>query len=301
MEKKVWDLVIVGSGPAGVSAAVYAARYKLKAIVFGEIPGGMASEAYEICNLISYKKIKGFELAMKLKEQVEELGVQIIPKKVLNIEKKDLFEISTDKEKYFSKKILIATGNEKRKLNVKGEEKYLGKGVSYCATCDAAFFKDKVVGVIGGSDAALTAALLLSRFVKKVYLIYRKNKFFRAEPAWVEAVEKDDKIEIIFSVNIIELIGGNFLERVKLDIGKTIELDGLFIEIGSNPSSKLASNLGVRLENNFIITDKGQRTNIGGVFAAGDVTNNILKQIITAAAEGAIAATQIYKEIKGEE
>ena len=295
-----YDLVIVGSGPAGLSAAVYAARYKMKTLVLGMIPGGMVAEAYQICNFISYKKIKGFEFAMKMKEQVDDFGIEINPSKVLEIKKKELFEIITNKEIFFSKKIILATGNEKRKLNIKNEEKYLGKGVSYCAICDAAFFKDKIVSVIGGSDTALTSALLLSEFAKKVYLIYRQKEFFRAEPSWVETVEENNKIEIIFESNVIELIGENFLEKIKLDNKKILDSDGLFIEIGSIPSAELAEKLTVELENGFIKTDKTQRTNIKGIFAAGDVTNNNLKQIITAAAEGAISATQIYKEIKGE-
>jgi len=302
MKDKKYDLIIVGTGPAGMSAAVYAARYKLETLLIGDIHGGMAAEAHEIWNLISYKKIRGFELAIKLKEQVENLGVEILTKKVSSIKKnKNFFKIIVENENYYSKKIILATGSEKRKLGVKDEKKFLGKGISYCATCDATFFKDKTISVIGGSDAALTAALLLSDFAIKVYLIYRKNKFFRAEPAWVDAVEKNKKIRTIFNANVVELIGKNFLEKIKINNGTVIESSGLFIEIGSTPNSGLARKLGIELENDFIITDKKQKTNIKGIFAAGDVTNNALKQIITAAAEGAIAATQAYEEIKTEE
>jgi thioredoxin reductase (NADPH) len=299
--KEVYDLIIVGSGPAGLSAAVYAARYKLKTLVIGQIPGGMAAEAYEICNLISYQKIRGFDLSIKMKTHVEMLGIEIVPAMVTSIEKKDLFEVNTQKKKYFSKKLLLAMGSKKRKLNIKDENKFLGKGISYCATCDAAFFRDKIVTVIGGSDVALTAALLLSEFAKKVYLSYRQKEFFRAEPTWIDAVKNNDKIEVIFNSNVVELIGENFLEKIKLDTGRFLDSNGLFIEIGSFPNSKIASNLGIKTENGFIVVNKEQKTNIKGIFAAGDITNNNLKQIITAAAEGAVAATQAYHEIKGEE
>ncbi len=299
--KEVYDLIIVGSGPAGLSTAVYAARYKLKTLVIGQIPGGMAAEAYEICNLISYQKIRGFDLSIKMKTHVEMLGIEIVPAMVTSIEKKDLFEVNTQKKKYFSKKLLLAMGSKKRKLNIKDENKFLGKGISYCATCDAAFFRDKIVTVIGGSDVALTAALLLSEFAKKVYLSYRQKEFFRAEPTWIDAVKNNDKIEVIFNSNVVELIGENFLEKIKLDTGRFLDSNGLFIEIGSFPNSKIASNLGIKTENGFIVVNKEQKTNIKGIFAAGDITNNNLKQIITAAAEGAVAATQAYHEIKGEE
>ena len=194
----------------------------------------------------------------------------------------------------------MATGTKKRKLGLELEDKFLGKGISYCATCDAAFFKNKIVGVVGGSNSAITAALLLSKFANKVYIIYRKNEFFRAEPKLVEEVEKNEKIKPIFNSNVTELIGENKLEGVKLDNGDKLNLDGLFIEIGSVPNLKLAEELGIELEENHIKVDKKQRTNIRGVFACGDITNSPLKQIIVACAQGAIAANSAYEELKGE-
>jgi len=296
-----YDLIIIGAGPAGLTAAIYAARYKLSTLVVGEQIGGMAAEADEICNFPSYKKIIGIELTKKMIEQVENLGVEIKNSYADSIKKIDSqFLVKTNSTEYKAKKIILATGTEKRKLGLKNEDKFLGKGISYCATCDAAFFKNKVVGVVGGSNSALTAALLLSKFANEIYIIYRKNKFFRAEPKWVEEVERNEKIKSIFNANVIELVGENKLEYVKLDNGEKLNLDGLFVEIGSIPSVKLAEELGIELEENHIKVDKKQRTNMEGVFAAGDVTNSPLKQIIVACAQGAIAANSAYEELRNE-
>jgi len=296
-----YDLVIIGAGPSGLTAAIYAARYKLNTLVIGEQIGGLAAEAEEIHNFPSHKKITGIELIKKMREQVENLGVEIKNSYVNSIKKIDSqFLVKTSSTEYKAKKIILATGTKKRKLGLELEDKFLGKGISYCATCDAAFFKNKIVGVVGGSNSAITAALLLSKFANKVYIIYRKDKFFRAEPKLVEEVEKNEKIKSIFNSNVTELIGENKLEGVKLDNGDKLNLDGLFIEIGSVPNLKLAEELGIELEENYIKVDKKQRTNIRGVFACGDVTNSPLKQIIVACAQGAIAANSAYEELKGE-
>jgi thioredoxin reductase (NADPH) len=295
----MYELIIIGSGPAGLSAAVYAARYMVKTLVIGELRGGLASEAYEVCNFLTYKKIRGFELSMKMAEHVQELGVEIKQEKVESVEKKEgFFEIKTNSNLYSTKKIILAIGTKRRKLGLDREFEFAGKGVSYCATCDAAFFKDKVTAVVGGSDSALTAALLLSKFSKKVYIIYRQKKFFRAEPSWIKNVEETENIFPVFESNVVELIGEKNLSAVKLDSGKILELDGLFVDIGADPNTEIAKMLGVELENGYIKVNSEQKTNIEGVFAAGDVCNNFLKQIITAASEGAVAAKSVFEELR---
>ncbi len=294
-----YDLVIIGSGPAGLTAAIYAARYKLKTLVLGQLHGGIASEAWEICNFPTYGRVKGFELMMKMIKQVEDLGVEIKNEEVIEVTKK--LVVKTNKNEYEAKKIIIATGTERRTLGIKREKELLGKGISYCATCDGGFYKDKIAGVVGGSDAALTAALLLSRFAKKVYIFYRKNEFMKAEPAWVDEVKKEKKIEPVFNVNVEELIGEKKLEKVKLDNKKEYELDGLFVEIGSVPNSKLAEQVGIKMNDGYIVTDERMKTNVEGIFACGDVRETPLKQIITACSDGAIAANCAYENIqKGE-
>ncbi|MCD6558091.1 MAG: FAD-dependent oxidoreductase [Candidatus Aenigmarchaeota archaeon] len=299
MEEKAYDLIIAGAGPAGLTAAVYAGRYLLNALVIGELEGGMISEASEVCNFPSYESITGIELTKKLVKQVKSLGIEIKQERIIEIKKNKEFEVKTNISTYRAKKIILATGTKKRKLNIKGEKEFLGKGVSYCATCDAAFFKDKVVAVVGGSDAALTAALLLSEYAKKVYIVYRRERFFRAEPTWIKRVEENKKIEPLFNSNIKEIKGSNKVESIVLDSGEELSVDGVFIEIGLVSSTELAEQLKLELDDGYIVTDRHQRTSLPGVFAAGDITNNPLKQAITAAAQGAVAAASAYEEIKG--
>lgn len=298
-----YDLVIIGGGPAGYTAAVYAARYKMNTLVISAEDGGLAATAHQVWNFPSYNQITGFDLMQKMKEQVENLKVPIVNEIVTGIRKTDShFIVSTGNGvEYHTKKLIIATGTKRKKLNVPGEEEFYGKGVSYCATCDAAFYKNKKVAVVGGSNSSLTAALLLAEFASEVCIIYRQDKFFRADPAWVEAVGKNKKIKCMFEDNVKEIKGKKFVETLLLESGKTIDVDGIFIEIGSEPSNLMFKNIGVKTdEKNYIITDSEQKTNVKGVFAAGDITNNKLKQIITAAGQGAVAAYSSYMEISSE-
>ena len=292
---EIKDLIIIGAGPAGLSAAIYAARYKLNFTLFSKQFGGMITESDRVENWPGEKRINGLDLMNKFKEHALNLGTEIIEETVEKIEKTDFgFRVNNN---YESKTILIAQGTEKRKLNVEGEKEFLGRGVSYCATCDAAFFRDKIVAVVGGSDAALIAALLLSEYAKKVYIVYRREKFFRAEPVWIEQVGDNKKIEPVFNSNIKKIKGSDKVEKIVLDSGKELSVDGVFVEIGSTPNTEIAKQLNLNLDNGHIATDKFQRTSLPGVFAAGDVTNNPLKQAVTAAAEGAIAANSAYEQV----
>ncbi len=297
---KTYDLIIIGTGPGGLTAAIYAARYKINVLVIGNTPGGTAATAHKICNYPGFYEISGPELMMKMIDQVKKLGVEIKQEEVIEINKKELFEIKTNKENYQGKKLIIATGSQRAKLGIEREEELEGKGISYCATCDASFYKNKIVGVIGGGNSALTAALLLAKFSSKVYIFYRRDSFFRAEKMWIEEVEKNNKIEPLFETIVTKLKGEKKLEEIEIEVKgerKELKIDGLFIEIGGISNLKLAKTLGVELDGNFIKVDKEQRTNIEGVFAVGDVTNNPLKQIITACGEGAIASFEAYKDL----
>lgn len=299
---KKYDLIIVGAGPAGLTAAVYAERCILDILILGEIPGGTITEAHKICNFPSEKEIPGMKLAFKMLEHVKSLGVKIKQEKVQEIKKqKNEFKIKTNKEEYFAKKIILAIGMKKEKLNIKGENEFLGKGVSHCASCDACLFKNKTVAVIGGSNAALTSALLLARHAKKVYIIYRREKFFRAEPTWIKQVEKNKKIKTIFNSNVKEIYGNEKVEGVKLYNSENIKIDGIFVEIGSVPDRNFLKQLNLEIEGDYVKVSKKQQTSIEGIYAAGDVTNNPLKQIITACGEGAVAATSAYEEIRKNE
>ena len=302
MTEETYDLIIVGAGPAGLTAALYAGRYLLNTLVIGDSLGGTIFEASEVCNFPTHLSINGMQLSSRMLEQVKNLKIEIKQEKVEKIKTNKIFEIKTNKTTYKSKKIILAIGRKKRKLGIEKKNEFLGKGVSYCATCDAGFYKDKIVAVVGGSNSALTAALLLSKYAKKVYIIYRKEKFFRAEPAWVKQVENDKKIIPIFNSNIKRIKGLDRVEGIILDNNKEILLNGIFVEIGSSPDTKLAKQLNLSLDGgNYIKVNKFQKTSLSGIFAAGDITNNPLKQVITACGEGAIATTSAYEEIKREE
>ena len=295
-----YDLIIIGSGPAGLSAALYAARYKMNVLVIGKESGGAAATASKVCNYPGFEEITGYELMIKMINQVKKLDVEIKQEEVLGIRNTGGFKVKTNKGEYSGNKILIATGSQRAKLGVANEDKLNGRGVSYCATCDARLFKNKIVAVVGGGNSALTAALLLAEFTKKVYVIYRQESFFRAEDEWVKGVEKNKKIEPIFEAVVSKLIGEDKLEEIEIDRkGNTekLNVDGVFVEIGGVSNLKLAQLLGIELEGNFIKVDKEQRTNVQGVFAAGDVTNNPFKQIVTAGGEGAVATFIMYKEM----
>lgn len=298
----MYDLIIIGAGPAGLTAGIYAARYNLKTLIIGEILGGMAAEAYKISNFPTYNELSGAEFAKKAAEHVKHLGIEIKSGNVVDISKKKSdFIVKSDSGEYSAKKIILACGTKKRKLSIENEDKFTGRGISYCATCDGPLFKDKIVGVAGGGNSALTSALLLAEYAKKVYIIYRREKFFRADPAWVELVRKNKKIEALFKEEVVELAGDNFLARIKLSSGKELKMDGLFVEIGSVPCTDFARMLNVKLDKEgYILADNKQKTNIEGVFAAGDITNPPLKQIITAAAQGATAAQTAFEELQME-
>jgi len=304
-DEKIYDLVIIGSGPAGLAASIYASRYKVKHVVIGKEPGGQANEAHQIENWPGTHSISGFDLLQKMREHAEKLGGQIIMDSVSNIAKKDgLFEITTHTAEYQAKNIILALGMEYKKLQIPGEVEFKGKGVSYCPTCDASFFKDKIVAVVGGGNSAGSAALLLAEYANKVYLIYRGEKL-KVDPAYGEKISANKKIEIIFSTNIKEIKGDKAVEKIILDKefsdSDELEVQGVFIEIGSEPGVELAGQLGVETdEQGFIKVNSDQSTNVAGIYAAGDATtgSNKMRQILTAAAEGAVAAGSVYKKLQ---
>ncbi len=305
--ENVYDIAIVGSGPAGFSASIYASRYKLKNIVFGKLPGGTISEAHLVCNYPGIEEISGMELGMKMLQHSKSEGGEYSPESVVDIKKEgDIFKLTTDTQKeYLAKTIILATGTDRNKLAIPREDEFVGKGLSYCATCDAMFYKDKTVAVIGGSNAATMAATMLSDIVKKVYIIYRGTQL-RGEPAWIEQVEMKDNIEVIYQTLVTSLEGTEKLERLKLtkpyNNSEYLDVDGMFVEIGAEPNIILPLKLGVKVdEKNYVIVDDELKTNIEGIWAAGDCTINSkeFKQVVTAAGEGARAANSIFKYIKG--
>ena len=294
----IYELIIIGAGPAGLAAALYAARYNIKTLVIAKTVGGTILDAYKVCNYPGFDEISGIELITRFEEQVKKLGVEIRQEAVSDIKVGEEFLVKTNSLGYKARALILALGNDRRKLGVAGEEKCIGKGVSYCTVCDAALFKDKIVAVVGGSNAAAMSAELLTNYAKKIYVIYRKDEM-RAEPYVVEILKKNKKIEFVYNTNIVKINSDNFLKSVELDNGTELKLDGLFVEVGSVPSKVLPQKLGLKTsEAGYIITDNKQQTSTPGIFAAGDITANTLKQVVTACAEGAIAANSVYKYLR---
>jgi len=302
----MYDLAVIGAGPAGLSASVYASRYGIKNIIIGEIPGGLPNETHEIGNWLGTPKISGYEFSQLALEHAKILGASITTAKVDQItEQEENFELLlSNGEKIKARTILLAMGTRHCHLGIQGEESLLGKGVSYCATCDGFFYKKKTVAVVGGNDSAAEASLYLADIADKVYMIYRKEKI-RTEDFWAKSIEKNSKIEIICNTNIKEIRGKEKLEEVLLDNpyqnSETLKIGGLFIEIGLEPSTDLIKKLDINLdEEGHIKIESDGRTTKKGIWAAGDITNgsNKFKQIVTAAAEGAIAARSIQQYLK---
>lgn len=302
-----YDLCIIGNGPAGLSAAVYASRYKIKQLLIGDLPGGLMTSSHKICNFPSEIEISGMDLTKKMTDQIEALNVPQKKFSRVSIIKKsgDFFRLTLSSgEVINSKTILLATGTKHKHLGLPKEEELVGKGVSYCATCDAFFYEDKIVAVIGGSDSANTAALYLADIAKKVYQIYRGNEL-RGDLTWIDQVKSNKKIEIIYNTNVIDIIGEKQVSGIKLDKEfkekDILDVDGIFVEVGSKPDRELIDQLSLEVDNSgYIETKQNQTTSCDGVWAAGDITtgSDNFRQIITACSEGSIAAQSIYKYLQ---
>ncbi|RME31018.1 FAD-binding protein [Candidatus Woesearchaeota archaeon] len=303
----VYDIIIIGAGSAGMSAAIYAKRFGMKTLVIGKVVGGLLNDSHNVENYPGFPSIPGFDLMMRFKEHVESLSIPIKEEWVETVTKNDdgTFSVKTEKERYTAKTILIATGTKHRHLGVPGEERLAGKGVSYCATCDAAFFKGKDVAIVGGGDSAAQAANLLAQHASHVYVIVRKDHM-RAEPLNRERLEQNEKVDILYETKVVEVLGENSVEKIKLTKpfkgSDELAVQGFFVEIGADVQSELAKPLGVeRNERGEIIIDAESRTNVEGVYAAGDVGNRKFKQAITGAAEGCIAAFSAYDYLQRKE
>lgn len=311
------DLVIIGIGPAGLTASIYASRYKLNHVLVGQVLGGAIALAHRVENYPGFTSVSGLELSQKMEDQVKALGGEIVKTTVGKVEPiSPIGQISQiggfkvfggNGQVWEAKTIILANGSQRRELNVPGEKEYLGKGVSYCTTCDAPFFRNKTVAVIGGSDSAVSGAIHAAEFAEKVYLIHRRNEF-RAEPVWVLEMEKNPKIEKVLENQVTEIMGdgvkvnGIKLEKPYQNVSE-IKLDGIFIEIGGVPGTSLAIPLGVEVDKiGYIKVQDDMSTNVPGFFAAGDITDKaqVLVQMTTACAQGAIGAASVFKYLKGE-
>lgn len=288
------DVIIVGGGPAGLNAALYASRAGLDTLLIEKMfVGGQAATTAFVDNYIGVGTgIGGPDLVMKMESQAKTFGAQFTYEDVLELDLNgDVKTVKTKKNEYKAKAVILAMGATPRKLGANGEERFTGRGVSYCATCDGAFYKGKDVCVIGGGDTAAEDAIFLSNLCNRVYLIHRRDSL-RASKALQDAVFSKDNIEILWNTQVSEINGDDAVTSVTVtgDTSKNIDVNGVFVAVGTVPSSELVYGKVELNENKYIITDEKMRTNIPGVFAAGDIVEKPLRQIITAASDGAIAA-----------
>jgi thioredoxin reductase (NADPH) len=302
----VYDLVIIGGGPAGLSAALYGARAKLKVLLLEkEIIGGQAAITDWIENYPGYPEgISGLELTEKMKEQALKFGAEIVTCSAKAVKPSGkLKKISTSKnEDYLASAVIIATGRRSSKLNVPGEAEFTGKGVSYCATCDAPLFKDKKIFVVGGGNAAIQEAIFLTKFARKVTVIHRRDQL-RAGRILQERAFANKKIDFLWNSVVTKIEGNQVINKISVKNVKTgqltqLEADGIFVFIGNLPNTEFLDNLVKLDENGYILTDEKLSTSMPGIFAAGDVRHGSLKQIVAAAAEGALAAVSAEEYIE---
>ena len=299
----MYDTIIIGAGPAGMTAALYAARSNLKvALIEGGLPGGQMNNTSDIENYPGYANISGPELAEKMFEPLENLGVEHLYGFVKNIEDHgDVKKVITDDEEFETRTVIVATGSKHRLLGVPGEEELNSRGVSYCAVCDGAFFRDQDLLVVGGGDSAVEEAIFLTQFAKSVTIVHRRDEL-RAQKVLQDRAFANEKINFIWDSVVKEIKGENRVESVVIENVKTGQVTeqafgGVFIYVGLDPVSDFVQELQIRDQAGWIVTDDHMKTSVAGVFAVGDVRQKDLRQVTTAVGDGAIAGQEAYKYI----
>lgn len=296
-----YDVIIIGAGSAGYPAGMYASRYKLKNLIIGAQPGWALATSHKVENFPGTISAPGKDIMDNFKKHAEISGSEFLNEMVTKLEKKgNIFEVTTSSDKIFSSKyIILATGNTYRKLGFEGEKEFLGRGVSYCATCDGMFFKGRDIAIVGGGNTALTEALYLADICNKVYLVHRRESF-RAEDSWVEQAKKRDNIEFVLNEEVEKISGGVLgMDMVHLKSGKKLQAEGIFVAIGSDPNTSLVDWMNPKKDDEgCLVVDKRQQTTIKWLYAAGDVTTNSnkFKQTIMSAAEWCLAADSIHED-----
>jgi thioredoxin reductase (NADPH) len=305
-QNKQYDVIIIGAGPAGLSAGIYASRARLKTAMIEKMAvGGQIINSLLVENYPGYKDgISGVDLTMAMHEQANKFGLETLYDEVLSIDVEGGRKtLKTSQGDIVSKAIIIAGGSERQKLNVPGEKEYTGKGVSYCATCDGAFYRDKVVAVLGGGNSAVTEALELTKFASKVYLVHRRNEL-RATKILQEKLLANPKIQPVWDTIVEEIVGGKFVEKLKgknAITGQAWELpvNGVFVSVGTQPATGYLKNIVALDAFGSIMVNDRLETNVPGIFAAGDIRSGSIKQVIGAAGDGAMAAVNAGKYISG--
>ena len=304
MDKR-YDVIVIGAGPAGMTAAIYAKRAGVEvAMLENSAPGGKMVKTFEIQNYPSFINVNGADLSYKMYEQTQALGVEYLYGDVIDIEDGEVKTVKCDDgNEYKASSVIVATGTKERLLNIPGEIKYTSRGVSYCAVCDGAFFKDKTVVVIGGGNSALEESLYLTQFVKKLYIVIRRD-VFRGEEYTQEKVLANPKIEVIKKHIPIEIIGDDkvtsiVLENVDTKERTTIETQGVFPYIGADANTAFVQSLGITDLTGYIVVNDNMETSVKGIYGAGDCNVKTLRQIVTATSDGAIAAQNAFHYVKG--
>ncbi|MFS9335720.1 thioredoxin-disulfide reductase [Streptococcus peroris] len=299
----MYDTIIIGAGPAGMTAALYAARSNLKvALIEGGLPGGQMNNTSDIENYPGYANISGPELAEKMFEPLENLGVEHLYGFVENIEDHgDVKKVITDDQEFETRTVIVATGSKHRLLGVPGEEELNSRGVSYCAVCDGAFFRDQDLLVVGGGDSAVEEAIFLTQFAKSVTIVHRRDEL-RAQKVLQDRAFANDKINFIWDSVVREIKGENRVESVVIENVKSGQVTehafgGVFIYVGLDPVSDFTKDLHIQDHAGWIVTDDHMKTSVAGVFAVGDVRQKDLRQVTTAVGDGAIAGQEAYKYI----
>lgn len=305
----MYDVVIVGGGPGGLTSAIYACRAGLKTLLIEKnMPGGQVALTSSIENYPGFVKIDGVELALKMHEQAQNCGCQFDYAEVCDIEVEgELKTVKTHNNSYQCKTVILSLGASAKSLEVEGEKRYIGKGISYCATCDGSLYKDKTVAIVGGGNTSLEDCIYLSGIAKKVYLIHRRDTF-RGQDTLVKTLEKTiaetGKIQKILNSKVVALYGEQNLNAIQVENlvtgqAEKIDIDGLFVAIGRKPDTEILGDKIILDNNGYIITDEKMRTNIKGVFACGDVRAKHLRQIVTACSDGAVASISAFEYIRG--
>lgn len=306
-EEKHYDVVVIGAGPGGLTAAMYASRANLSVLILDRgIYGGNLNNTATIENYTGFKNVKGPDLAKKMYEGATQFGAQYAYGTVTKLEDQgQTKKVTTDMgDTFIAKAVVIATGSGQRHLNVPGEEEFSGKGVSYCAVCDGAFFKGLHLIVVGGGDSAVEEGMYLTQLASKVTVLVRSNKL-RAQPMMQEEAKQNQKMEFIFNTSVTEIVGNKVkVTGVKTHNNQTGEdgemaADGIFIYVGSYPMTKPFQNLGILDDQGWVKTDNLMKTKVLGIFAIGDVRETPLRQIATAVGDGAIAGQQVYQYVNG--
>jgi len=300
----MYDIIIIGAGPAGLTAAIYARRASKTVLVLEALSyGGQIINTPDIENYPAAMHISGYDFATKVYEQAQELGAEFVFEKAVGIKDNgDTKEVITDDNTYTAKAIIIATGSENRKLGVENEDKLVGRGISYCATCDGAFYRGKKVAVVGGGNTALEDALYLADLAETVYLIHRRDAF-RGDEATVNALKERDNVKFIYNSNVTKLIAEKRLTAIEVTDKNTqevttIELNGLFVAVGRIPENQNFAQLIKLDDSGYVSAGEDCITNVPGIYAAGDNRTKSVRQLVTAAADGAVAATEAVRFVQ---